>query len=344
LPRAPAPGSGRVTLRTVADHLGLSVTTVSRALKHGADVNAATIATVEAAARSLGYRPHLGGINLRTGRTHAIGVILPLERPGEVSNVVASLIEGIAAHLRSTAYRTTVVPLFRDDDPLKELADLVLSRTVDGVILTNTRPDDDRVAYLLEVGLPFATFGRTNSAAHPFVDIDHQRIGHDAAERLTLAGHADPVLIAPPRDLSYSRQFLDGWHQFRSQKTGARPDRILHAAGSPEGGRQAASELLQLYPDATAAFIASEEGALGFVSGLVAQGRQVGRDFAAITYGGSQLHSFLNPPLSAFLYPHFDIGERLARFLVQSIEGEAAASLQAVVEAKFVDLGSERFG
>src|SRR5689334_14206144 len=73
----------RVTLRTVATTLGLSITTVSRALKEGPEVNRETIELVKRVAGELGYRPNLGGLNLRTGKTHAIGIVLPFEREGE---------------------------------------------------------------------------------------------------------------------------------------------------------------------------------------------------------------------------------------------------------------------
>ncbi|MGO8189994.1 hypothetical protein AB9F38_35180, partial [Rhizobium leguminosarum] len=53
--------------------------------------------------------------------------------------------------------------------------------SVDVVIITHTRPQDERVKYLLEIGMPFVTFGRTELlSAHPYVDLDHEQIGADA--------------------------------------------------------------------------------------------------------------------------------------------------------------------
>jgi DNA-binding LacI/PurR family transcriptional regulator len=91
----------RVNLRTVATSLGLPVTTVSRALKDGPEVNSETIDLVKKAAAKLGYRPNLGGLNLRTGKTHAVGVVMPFHRNAEMNIVVASLIEGCATRCGS---------------------------------------------------------------------------------------------------------------------------------------------------------------------------------------------------------------------------------------------------
>ena len=334
--------NGRVTLRTVADHLGLSTTTVSRALKHGSDVKAGTVATVEAAARALGYRPHLGGINLRTGRTHAIGIILPLGGDGDVNKFVASLIEGVSAFAKSAGYRTVVVPLLRSDDPIAALKDLVEEKSVDGIILTNTTPQDERVKYLLQSGTPFVTFGRTELfSAHAFVDVDHECIGATAAAMLLDSGHKMPALLAPPAELTYSKQFQRGWlqaHAARGQPMGDKS--ILCVANTANSGREVAATLFLIAPETSAAFIASDDTALGFVSGLVQNGRRVGKDFGIITYGGTRMHNYISPPLSAFVYPHFDTGQKLAMFLIRLIGGEDPATLTEVSVAEFYDLGS----
>ena len=210
-------GSNEQRKRDVKDfaaHLGFSVTTVSRALKRGPEVHKDTIEQVEAAALALGYRPHLAGINLRTGRTHAVGLFLPLERPGEINNLASSLVEGVSASLTAVDYRVTVVPVTQSEQSLDAVKELVRARSVDGVILKNTKPKDERVKFLLESGLPFVAFGRTELLSdHAFFDIDHEAVGAGAAKLLFDAGHSAPLIIAPPRDLTYSRLFLKGWRE-----------------------------------------------------------------------------------------------------------------------------------
>jgi LacI family transcriptional regulator len=338
-----ADARGRVTLRTLATQLGLSVTTVSRALKKGPEVNLATIEKVEFAAKTMGYRPHLGGINLRTGRSHAIGLFLPLDRAGEINHFISSLIEGVSAYLKTVSYKTMVVPVLRHDDHLSSLKDIVEEQSVDGIILKSTTPQDDRVKYLLQIGFPFVTYGRTELfTPHPHFDMDHESIGASAAHILLDAGHKNPVLIAPPADLTYSLQFTRGWRQAHaSRRIECAESTILFAALTPNSGQEIVSELFAKNPEATGAFIASEEAALGFLAGLREMGREVYRDFSLITYGGSQLHRFLNPPISAFIYSHFYTGERLAEFLIRSIAGEDPENLRRVDQAEFIDLRSQ---
>jgi len=333
----------RVTLRTVATTLGLSITTVSRALKEGPEVNRETIELVKRVAGELGYRPNLGGLNLRTGKTHAIGIVLPFEREGEMNIVVASLVEGVSRHMKSYGYRTTVVPQLQADDPLATVRDLVEEGSVDGIIITHTRPQDDRVKYLLEVGTPFVTFGRTELlSAHPNVDLDHEAIGAEAARLLLDAGHRRPLLIAPSSQFTYSLQFVKGWSKTFTARNLTVPDDLIHfAATTPDSGQELAKNIVAWHPEATGAFVASEEAALGFLAGLRMVGRHAGKDFALITYGGTRLHDFFNPPLSAFYYSNYIIGERLASLLYRALGGDDPGDLRELVLAEFVDHNSQ---
>ncbi len=333
----------RVTLRTVATALGLSVTTVSRALKEGPEVNRETIELVKRVAGELGYRPNLGGINLRTGKTHAIGIVLPFGREGEMNIVVASLIEGASRYMKARGYRTTIVPQLQADDPLATVRDIVEEGSVDGIIITHTTPQDDRVKYLLEVGMPFVTFGRTELlSVHPSIDLDHEMIGAEAARLLLDAGHHKPLLIAPSQQFTYSLQFVRGWRRTFAERHLDLPDDSIHfTTATPDNGRGMAKHIAAQNPTATAAFIASEEAALGFLAGLRDAGRQAGKDFALITYGGTALPDFFNPPLSTFHYSNHAIGERLAAFLHRAIGGENPADLHEVVRAAFVDHQSQ---
>jgi LacI family transcriptional regulator len=334
----------RVTLRTLANVLGLSVTTVSRALKDGPDVNAETIDRVKKAAATHGYRPNLGGVNLRTGKSLAVGMVVRFERQGELNILTASLLEGVSTTVKAKGYRTILVPQLPGDDPLEVVQELVREGSVDGVIITHTRPQDDRVKYLLEVDMPFVTFGRTELlSAHAHVDIDHEEIGTEAARLLLDAGHTAPLLFAPSSQYTYSLQFVKGWTKtFNARHLSVRDDLIHFSATTPNSGFEIARTILRWYPDATGAFVASDESGMGLVAGMRQAGREIGRDFGLISYGGSNLHDFVSPPISAFYYSNYLIGEEMAGLLEQAMARGNLTSLSTIVAAEFIDHGSHR--
>lgn len=332
----------RATLRTVAQHLGLSVTTVSRALKDGPEVNRRTIERVKRAAELLQYRPNAGGVSLRTGRSQSIAMIVSFERLNQLNLLTTSLLSGISTAMKARGFRTGIVPHVQHDDPLDIIQELVRDGSVDGVIITHTRPQDNRVKYLLEVGMPFVTFGRTELlSAHPYVDLDHEHIGAEAARLLLDNGHPAPLLFAPSSQFSYSLQFVKGWTKTFNSRNLTVPDELIHfSATTPQSGVEMANEVLRNHPGATGAFVASDEAALGFITAMHQAGRRIGYDLGLITYGGSQLHDYLNPPTSAFHYSHYRIADMLADGLARAIDGEDYARLRTVVQAGFVDHGS----
>lgn len=332
----------RATLRTLARQLGISVTTASRALKDGPEVNAETIDRVKRAAEKLGYRPNAGGVNLRTGRSQSIAMVLSFERQEQLNIVTASLLVGISTAMRARGYRTGIIPHLQHDHPVEIVRNLSREGSMDGVIITHTRPQDERVKYLLEVGMPFVTFGRTELlSAHPYVDIDHEQIGADAAKLLLDSGHAAPLLFAPSSQFSYSLQFVKGWTKTFNARNLTVPDELIHfSATTPQSGVDMAREVLLRHPESTGAFVASDEAGLGFITAMQQAGRQIGKDFGLITYGGARLHDFLNPPTSAFYYPHAGIADLLSEMLARAIEGEDYAQLGRVVPSEFVDHGT----
>jgi LacI family transcriptional regulator len=192
--------------------------------------------------------------------------------------------------------------------------------------------------------VPFATFGRTELLSpHPGIDIDHEAIGADAAKRMLEAGHRSPLLIAPSSQFTYSLQFVKGWTKEFNRRNLDVPDNLIHfAATTPDQGRELAKNVVVWHPEATGAFIASEEATLGFLAGLQLVGRQAGRDFGILTYGGSMLHDFFNPPISAYYFSNYLIGQRLADLLLRAINGDDFVTLREVVQAEFFDHQSQR--
>ena len=127
-------------------------------------------------------------------------------------------------------------------DAVKEL---VRARSVDGVILKNTKPQDERVKFLLESGLPFVAFGRTELLSdHAFFDIDHESVGARAAKLLFDAGHYAPLIIAPPRDLTYSRLFLKGWREAHAASSHPFDEsKVIFSAVTPNSGLEIAKDI-----------------------------------------------------------------------------------------------------
>src|SRR4029079_9453033 len=150
----------RATLKTIAEATGFALTTVSRALKNEPDIGAETRAKVQAVAAELGYRPDRAAQGLRTGRTLVVGLIL--DQTLAVAEFERRIIAGVSKVIYDeTDYNLVVLPHTDNADPLESVRYFVDDAQVDGLIFAHTTPQDTRVRFLLDRGVPFVTHGRT---------------------------------------------------------------------------------------------------------------------------------------------------------------------------------------
>lgn len=334
----------RATLRTVARHLGLSITTVSRALKDGDDVHPDTIMRVKEAASALGYAPGLHGLRLRTGRSWTIYAVCGLQPVEDVPDGHAhAMLEAMREVLAETPYTLAVWPVRPGDDDLDAVRRIVAEGRADGVILDHTRPDDPRVRLLLEADLPFVTYGRTDLDTHAWVDPDNEAAAAMATEHLIRHGHRRIALIDPPLDYTFSRQRGRGYGRaLRAAGLRLDPSLVTNTALGASHSRAAARELCALR-DAPTAFVCSHMPAtLGTIAGLRDAGRVIGRDAVVVSRDGSNLSGYLNPPLTTCFVSMARTSIKLCELLLRVMDGEPVANLQELLPVELVVHSDDR--
>lgn len=336
------PARRRTTLRTLANHLGLSVTTVSRALKDGAEVKPETIDRVKDAAATLGYRPNTSGIGLKTGKTHVIAMVMPVIQPGEIVGDVGTLplIEGLTAALAGTPYHLSIIPRRPEQDDLEPVRYVVEHGLADGLILNVTRSEDERVKYLNSLDIPFVTFGRTELAIrHPYYDIDNADFTHRAAGFMIGRGRRRLVMLTPPREFLYS------WHRQVGFKRALMEHGLSFDAQRqivPEGNAvdyRALSRRLAESDERPDGYICGTEvSAMGIMAGLHDAGVRVGEDCDVVTLETSPLPEYFRVPISGFYQDLHHVGRELCRLLLDHIErARPVEQLQLVETAEFIN-------
>lgn len=199
----------RPTLKTIARISGLAIQTVSRALGNAPDISQKTKERVRQIADEIGYVPNRAGVRLRTGKTNVISLVLATDH--DAMNLTSRLISSIATGLRGTPYHLVVTPDFPDDDPMKPIRHIVQNGTADAIIINRIQPEDPRVHYLMDIGFPFVTHGRTIWAdEHAYYDYDNKAFGRLAVEALAIRGRKKLLLIAPPLDQNYALEIVSG--------------------------------------------------------------------------------------------------------------------------------------
>jgi LacI family transcriptional regulator len=315
-------------LRALADQLGISVSTASRALNGYQDVSASTRAKVMAAAEALGYRPHPVAHRLATGRTGAIALVSSMRAGHYLDAPFAALLAGVDEALSDKGLYTLATAIPSDAErEMPALERLLAGRLVDGVILTRTRMADPRVDLLIERGIPFVTYGRTaRSDEHAWVDVDNEEAFRLAVERLASLGHRRVDFINGPAPYAFAQMRERGWR--RGLEAHGLAGRVVNSELTSTAGDAAAAALLAERADTSALLCANDTLALGAIAACKRAGRGVGvrGGVAVIGYGNTEPGRYADPPLTTIDYSLEDNGRHLAEKLLQRLSGPATTT------------------
>jgi LacI family transcriptional regulator len=334
----------RPTLKSLAQGLGLSVSTVSKALKGAADVSAQTTATVRQAATAAGYEPDLLGVKLRTGRTFLLyfqKAVAPMQDVPDA--MVGAQIETIASCLAETPYQLQIVPWnTTTEDPLPAIRRIVEGRLADGIVLDMTQPQDPRVRYLLEQDFPFVTFGRTELLSeHPYVDADNEQAAFLATKYLIDRGHRRIALISPPLAYTYALQRRRGyWAALQQNGLPADPALVCEDGHDARLTRALVRQLATAANAPTGFVCSNEVAALGVLAGLRDAGRTPGGDVELVSRDGASISDYMFPPLPTLFLDVRTVAATLCEFLLRRIQGESPQALQRVLscELRYTEL------
>lgn len=310
----------RPTLKTIAALMGLSVTTVSRALKDAPDIGEETKRRIRDLAKHVGYRPNRAGVRLRTGKTNVIALVRSVEE--DMMNHTSQMINAIATALRGTSYHMILLPYFPEEDPMTPIRYVVETGSADGVVINQTRPDDPRVRYLYERGFPFATHGRTDMGIeHPYFDFDNEAYARLMVRRMVSRGRRKLALVAPPRLQSYSMHLVKGFAEEAAHLGVA-----AHIADSPTSDSPAtqverfATQTFASADRPDGVILVSATSSMALIAGAESCGLVLGRDFDV---GTKDTVRFLQRFRSETLVVREDVakaGDFLARAVMAAID------------------------
>ena len=341
MPREKAPppatkkGGLRVTLRQLAQQLGVSQATVSRVLDRSplADaIPAETRERVLKAARELRYRPHYIGRSLRSRRSFSVGVLVP-----EISEpYAAEVMSGIEAGLLEEGYHYFVASHRRSRaDQLPDHLGSLESRRVEGFILVATQID--QAPHLPTV----VVSGRTELPGVTHVVIDHDRAASLALTHLVGLGHRRIAFFKGQRK---SSDTIDRWRAIdaiaRELGIELRPELILQlgeegpafpAADGYMEGYAHGKRLLAQGGAFTALFAFNDVSAIGAMRAFQDAGLRIGVDVSVVGFDDIQSAAFHNPSLTTVQQPLRSMGDLAARVLVRRLKYGAAAEAATFV-------------
>lgn len=325
----------KVTLRDLAKTLGLSISTISRALANDPRISRETRQQVKQAAKELQYRPSILARGLKTRRTMTIGlIVIDVTYP-----VYASIARGVEDEAHPAKYN--VIICNSDSTPSKEHQYLenLLEKGVDGVLLTPVGGPAAQWQVLEGEGIPFVLIeGDGEESASNSVRVDHTRGGHLATNYLVTLGHRDIGLLSGPTSFPWNRLLLAGYQQALAEAgIPFRSSLVIEADLDLASGYYAASELLSSTEPPTAIFAGSDVTAYGALRALSERNLSVPKDISIVGYGDIPIARVLSPPLTTISYDSYQIGKTSARRLFKMLEdAEGCAVTHLVIQPELV--------
>jgi LacI family transcriptional regulator len=329
------------SLKSLAHRLGLSITTVSRALAGYDDVAAATRERVQKEAAAQGYRPNALARRLQSGRTDAVALVLAAG-PGRFDEpLFMEMVVAIGERLAQAELDLIIMTARPGPEEQKAYRRLVEGRRVDAAIIVRTRRQDERIRYLLEQKFPFVAHGRSEEKGDfAFVDGDGEAGFRTATERLIALGHRRVGLIGAPESLMFAHLRARGWRTALEQ-AGIAPGPVQIAEPNEENGHRLMRNLLAETPRPTAVMCATDRMAIGALRALTDAGLRAGTDMAVIGHDNISAATYTDPPLTTLELPIRRAGTRLVEVLLAVMGGGAnPTKFQEVWPLTLIERGS----
>ena len=323
----------RVTLKTIAEHLGLTPGTVSAALNNSPaarSIPAHTKNRIIEAAQALHYRPNFFARTLRLRRTYTIGVIA--EEIGDAYG--AAVISGIEEYLRKNDYFFLTVIHRHDPKLLQTYAQMLLTRGVEGFITTDT-------SITHKLALPtVAVAGHERVEGVTNIVLDHKHAATLALKHLKTLGHEDIAFI---KGQTISSDSAVRWSAICevAQELGIRirPELTIQLEGTdstPAIGYPFAKQLLARKQPFTALFAYNDISAIGSIWAFREAGLRVPEDISVVGFDDIPGAAYANPGLTTVRQPLLRMGQIAAQTVVDLIEGRGEYVPEIAIEPEFV--------
>lgn len=315
----PAP---HVTIKQVADHLGVAQSSVSRALNDHPDVSGEMKQRVRSASEELGYEPDYLAQSLRRGATSTVGFVLR-----DISNpLFADLVTGAGALLDSAGY--SLLLMNSGQDPVHDVGHIKLfrRRRVDGLILSlqsETQPGLSELVSSLD--FPIVLVDRELAGVNvSSVVVDNYSGMERAVGHLVSLGHQRIALVSGSEDILTTRERVRGYRA-ALQTNGLAEDAALLRLRSydQQFGYEQALDLLASADPPTAIIAGGIRLLVGTLAACRQASAQIGNDVSIVGCDEAELMSYLNPAVSVILRHPQVMGRIAAELLIEQLERNA---------------------
>jgi LacI family transcriptional regulator len=312
-----------VTLKEIAENLGISITTVSKALKDYPDVSKSTKALVKQEAKRLHYKPNVFAVNLRTKQSKTVGLIIP----EVVHHFFSSVVNGIIEQAEKKGYLVIILQSNESFKLEKKQIDLLISKRVDGIMisLASTTTDISHLQEVKDLQIPLVMFDKISKLVDCSKIIINDIVAAYAATKLLIdsgckrIAHFRGALLPQnsiDRFLGYKKALEDHGLTYDSS--------LIYMCENVnyEEGRVAAKQLLNDHDDVDGIFAITDLVAVGAIAVFNERGVQVPDDISIMGFSNWFVSQAITPSLSTIDQPGYEMGKKTFKLLYKEMKAK----------------------
>jgi LacI family transcriptional regulator len=315
--------SNQLTIKDIAKKLGVSVSTVSRALKDHPDISDETKKLIKAFAAEVNYRPNALALSLRRQKTNTIGLIIP--------EIVHHFFSSVISGMEDLAYKEgyNIIICQSNENQHREAINLqtLLDHRVDGILVSLSKSTQvfDHFIDAVDSGIPLVFFDRAaEKILTDQVITDDFEGGLIATTHLINRGCKNIIHLAAPQHLLIGKNRREGYCKaLENAGIPIREDRILKCDTREEVFTMR-QHILDLAPEIDGIFAVNDSTAIAVMQILKAKGYKIPKNIAVVGFGDGPNASVIEPALTTIEQKGFEMGLEAVRLLLQRLNNPAA--------------------
>ncbi|MGH7975067.1 MAG: LacI family DNA-binding transcriptional regulator [Limisphaerales bacterium] len=323
-----------VRLKDMARHLGVSVMTISKALRDAPDVSAATKARIKLLAQQMGYMPDFSAQGLRTKTTKLFGLVIP----SSTDPIFARIVFAIEERAYELGYNLILTHSLNKPEREENCIRRLLSRRVDGIFISPVYRFEAEARIYQEIlvrKIPTVLLGPPASFCKNFPAAETEELlaSQSAAQHLLKLGHKRIAYLTGPPTAPWAHERFEGYRRaLREANLDVDDKLVFQAGGTIEDGTKAALQLLNESCGATAVQAVSDLVAIGCAETLLAQGLKIPEDISIVGFGNLWTTEYFRVPMTTVRQPKFRLGIAAVEMMMNLLRGQPVQSKRLPAE------------
>jgi len=325
----------QITIKDIAKQLGISPSTVSRALKDHPDISEITKTKVKELAKELKYKPNAIALSLQSSKSNIIGIIVPQI----VHHFFSTVISGIEEYASNKGYNVLICQ--SNESVEKEIANIQLlySSRVEGIIVSRTKNTDDFSHFnnIIERNIPMVFFDRTcHSLQTDKVIIDDYRAALEATEYLIKTGCKKIAHFSGPENLKISAKRMWGFRDALKKHNIKLNKDLIIKADNFETGKKITNKLINDKNIPDGIFAVNDMTAAGAISALKSNNLKIPEDVSIIGFTNGMISTIIDPSLTTVEQNGYKMGQKSAELLIDRVEETDTPFITEIIPTKLI--------